>query len=235
MILLCTNARTYNQEGSQIYYDSQVTVTLTRSVILCLLQVQSQECYCVHKDSPLIVLLVPTCPLVARILEGAVIHMLLFILQELETAFLTARAHIESGALDFGDSDEEPTPEVCVSLSVHVCLCVCVCVCVSLSVHVCLCVCVCVCVCVSLSVHVCLCVCVCVCVSMVYVCLWCVCDRVCVHVNVSLCVWRVCMCGSECIHACVCNTVFVWCCCSLYCLFLPQPEGYISDTSDGRC
>ncbi len=52
--LLCVNTRTYNQEGSQIYVDSQ----------------------------------------------------------ELETGFLSARAHIESGAIDFGDSDEDPSPEV---------------------------------------------------------------------------------------------------------------------------
>ncbi len=53
--LLCANARSYNQEGSQIYVDSL----------------------------------------------------------ELESGFLAARAHIESGAIDFGDSDEDPSPEVC--------------------------------------------------------------------------------------------------------------------------
>lgn len=53
VLLLCRNARTYNQEGSQIYIDSQ----------------------------------------------------------ELETAFMEAKVHVESGAVECGDSDEEHTHE----------------------------------------------------------------------------------------------------------------------------
>ena len=41
-------------------------------------------------------------------LEGSVIYS---DSQELETGFLAARAHIESGGVDFGDSDEEPFPD----------------------------------------------------------------------------------------------------------------------------
>lgn len=111
VLLLCRNARTYNQEGSQIYIDSQVIRSSSQ-----LEHTLSNRVAYLYFTSMVMCFSVCVCMCVTVYVYNNIMHacdtVLWYVCQELERAFMEVKVQVESGLVECGDSDDDQTREV---------------------------------------------------------------------------------------------------------------------------